>query len=143
VIAIGVAILILRPGTRATVAESPFQRVRAMDEFACQQRPLSAPKGDRNGEIAWAIDRTEFSCAYRGNRCTFWANSIGGHQEYLIAPSDDQAAVLASLTNALDWPVGLPAAIKGRDSGVLGASRWHYSSGGYLLIEVADPAPVA
>ena len=133
---------VLRPAPLAPVVASPFQNVQAAEDFACQLRPLTAPKGDRNGEIASSVDRTEFACSYRGTRCRFWAVSIGGHQEYLIAPSDDQTAVIATLTSLLHWPSDLPAAIKRQDSGVLGMSRWHYQSSGYLLIEVADSARV-
>ena len=125
-----------------SVAPTPFQIVQAEQDFACQLRPLSGPTGDRNGEVAWSVDRTEFACSYRGRRCRFWADSIGGHQEYLIAPSDDQAAVVAALTSLLDWPSSLPAAIKRQDSGVLGVTRWHYPWSGYILIEVADSARV-
>ncbi|MEI2654553.1 MAG: hypothetical protein V9G12_20815 [Microthrixaceae bacterium] len=41
--------------------------MQAAEDFACQLRPLTAPKGDRNGEIASSVDRTEFAVLVSGN----------------------------------------------------------------------------
>ena len=142
-LAAGIWVTILRPAPLASASAPPLQLVRAHEDFACGLRPLAVPKGGQNDEVAWSLDRTEFACWYRGRGCAFWASSIGGHQEYKIAPSDDQASVVAALTSLLSWPEGLPVAIEGQDSGVLGVSRWHYWGNGYLLIEIADPARVS
>ncbi len=139
---VGVWGAILRPAPLASAAETPFQVLQAEDDFVCQVRPLSAPKGVDGRQVAWSMDRTEFSCAFRGTRCEFWANSIGGHQEYLIGPSSDQAAVVAALAKLLGWPSDLPAKIEEQNSGISGVAKWHYRWSGYLLIEIADPARV-
>lgn len=160
VAAVGLAILaavaLTGSGLALTSGSSPlpnpldtvFGRLTDDRPFDCGIAPSTGDAGPSPGR--YSLDTTRISCRMNSsNDCVVWVGRVDGTNRVEIhGDQAQQAAAVAEIAGALDWPATLPSAVAATPSGGRWSSAgaeftWWSDVEGILVIDAPPTLPVA